>query len=172
MADPLKSTVAIVATPKAMADVRSRLREAGIRTGQVEVAAVRVERESTPDATVPIIVSRRAALLGAGSGAALGLLAVAGWMGLVAFVPATLGALGGGVVGGLLAAMGSVIVAARGVAPTKMTRDYWKIRVLGDASLLARARGLASRSGVTLRRLATDAFEVQVPPPIRKPGKR
>lgn len=172
MADPLKTTVAIVATPKAMEDVRSRLREAGIRTGQVEVAAVRVERESTPDRTVPVLVNRRAALLGAGSGAALGLLLVAGWMGLVAAGPALLGTLGGGLVGGLFAAVGSAVLTAGSVAPTKTTRDYWKIRVLGDANLLARARGLASRSGVTLRRLATDAFEVQVPPPVKRTGKR
>lgn len=155
-----------------MEDVRARLRDAGIRTGQVEVAAVRVERETTPDRTVPVLVNRRVTLFGAGVGAALGLLLVAGWMGLIAWVPALCGLLGGAAVGALLAATGSAILAARGVAPTKMTRDYWKIRVLGDASLLARARGLASRSGVTLRRLATDAFEVQVPPPIQRPGKR
>ena len=124
---------------------------------------MRVEREVLPDAKVPIVVSRRATLYGAAGGAALGLLLVAGWAGLIAPFPAMCGLLGGAGLGAILTAAASAALTAREVAPTRLRRDYWKIRVLGDATLVGRARGLASRTGQTLRRLTTDAFEVKAP---------
>lgn len=78
MAGPLKTTVAIVATPQALEDVRHRLRRSGIRTAEMEVAEMQIERkvmlegELAPDGTA------RGLVLAVAGGAAVGMLLVAG----------------------------------------------------------------------------------------------
>lgn len=82
-------------------------------------------------------------------------------MQVVAAGPALLGCLGGAAIGaavhagvGLWRQQGRETVVSR-------RRSFWKVRLGGDASLIAKARGLASRTGATIRRVSTGAFEVR-----------
>ena len=163
MPEPLKSTVAIVTTPQATESVRARLRAGGVRTDQIEVAPMRAEREVSVDRPGSIAIETRWVALGASGGGLLGLLAVVGWTGAVMLAPTALGLLGGACLGALGGAVVSALWSTPAPATRRVVHPYWKVRVTGDASLVARARGLASRTGVALRRMATGAFEL--PPP-------
>lgn len=164
MADPLKTTVAIVATPAALDDVRHRLRRSGIRTAEMEVAEMQMERKRVLEGELVPEGAARAILLATAGGAAGGMLVVVGWMQVLAFLPAAFGAVGGAALG----AVGYVaLIALRGGTGERASaqrRSFWKLRVVGDASLIGKARGLASRTGRTLQRLGSGAFEV---PPKR-----
>jgi hypothetical protein len=166
MADPLKTTVAIVATPQALEDVRHRLRRSGIRTAEMEVAEMQLERkvmlegELLPDGTA------RSLVLAVAGGAAVGVMLVAGWMQVVAAGPALLGCLGGAAIGGAVHFLIGLWRQQGRETVVSRRRSFWKVRLGGDATLIAKARGLASRTGATIRRVSTGAFEVA---PGRKP---
>ena len=167
MADPLKTTVAIVATPAALEDVRHRLRRSGIRTAEMEVAEMQLERKLLLEGELVSDGSARTIVLATVAGAAIGVLLVVGWMQVLAFWPACFGAVGGAALG----AVGFLVVSTVGGGASERTaaqkRSLWKIRVGGDSTLVAKARGLASSTGQTILRLSTGAFEV----PAKRPSK-
>jgi hypothetical protein len=166
MADPLKTTVAIVANPQALQDVRAHFRRGGIATAEIEVSTMRVERDLEQEDAPAVAFSTRPLVLASAAGGALGALGVAGWMEVSTALQVGLGGIGGAVVALALATF-VVWVQSRPVLRTvKQRRDFWKVRVGGDAGLIGKARGLASRSGATLRALDPRAVEV---PPSRKP---
>lgn len=106
-------------------------------------------------------------MLATAAGAATGVLLVVGWMQVLAFWPACFGAVGGAALGAVGFLVGSMLRSGASERTAAHKRSFWRIRVGGDSTLVARARGLASRTGRTILRLGTGAFEV----PTKRPPK-
>ncbi len=151
--------MAIVATPDAVGEVRARLLKAGVPQEQVEVAELRVTRHVDRSDRAPLVFVPRHPLLGAALLGAVGLLIGGARSGLG--LELVLAGAGGAVVGAVLGLAASLAQQLAGVGSATVERRFWKVRVEGDATVLARARGLASRTGRTLRRVVTGAFEVK-----------
>lgn len=156
-------TIAIVASPGAAQTVKQGVRRAGVPTAEIEVAEFvvesRVERKVAPAA--PDLSHLRQVAIGATAG-------LAGWLTAASFLPEVsadtmvYGGVGGAALGAVCGACAWML---RHAPPeVNVQRRFWKLRVADGSPNAARARGIASRTGRTLHRLVTGAFEVPPKP--------
>ncbi len=164
MARETGRTVAIVATPSALAEVRSTLKRAGVDTQKIEIAEIKLKREVLLPERSPLVFAWRHVALGGIAAFVLALTVCSTLDFTVARAAAT--SLGAVFAGAVLGAVVSVLTSKRvetllPEGPATLSRSYWKLRVDADAMAIARAKGIASRTGRTLQALVSGAFEVR-----------
>jgi hypothetical protein len=149
-------TVAIVNSPGAVAAMRKGMRQAGVATSEIEVAEFVVKARAEVQPRPEMGHWRQSAI---GGFAGLG-----GWITASSFFAEVsgdvlvMGAIGAMLVGAVAGA--GVWILTNAPPDILVERRFWKLRLPEASPHAARARAAASRTGRSLHRLISGAFEV------------